>query len=534
MEKYTRPEDIQFIVVDLFAGAGGTSTGVERAYINGKKVAVVIAAVNHNPIALANHELNHPHAYHFIEDVRTLDMSELVPLVNAARRLYKNAKLVLWASAECTFFSQARSGPKDEGSRSLPEALYRYIDAIHPHYVFVENVKEFLDWGPCNENMYPIKEKKGEYYKVWRDEIMKRGYEYTYEVSSAAEVGAYTDRVRYFGAFRMPGMPFAFPVKTHSKDGSNGLKRFKPVRDVLDLEDHGTDIFEKQKSDNTYRRVYIGLEKYTPVSETFLAQYNGASGSHNVDKPCGTLTTKDRFAKVDVQFMDKQYGTGVPAPLDIPAAAITTVPKLGVVTAQFMDNQYGMSTPKSLDAPAPTITANPKQNLVTAQFMDANYGNSKPRPIEEPIGALTTKPKHSVVTTQFMDNPQWGGNCWSIDRPCFTLVARMDKAPPSLVSAMHQYRPDVEFRDDDTPYQRKIKEFMIVNNISKIYMRMLNIKEMLRIMGFGDDYQLTGTITEQKKGIGNAVVCDYSQAWFEAMGEVMLDFEPQFKIKFAS
>ena len=95
MEVYTRPEDIQFIVCDLFAGLGGTSTGIERAFINGNKVAVVIAAVNHDPVALANHKLNHPSAYHFIEDVRTLDMTELVPLVKANRKLYFNAKLIL-------------------------------------------------------------------------------------------------------------------------------------------------------------------------------------------------------------------------------------------------------------------------------------------------------------------------------------------------------------------------------------------------------------------------------------------------------
>lgn len=469
METYTRPEDIQFIICDLFAGAGGTSTGVERALTkDGKKVAVVIAAVNQDPVALHNHELNHPHAYHFIEDVRTLDMTKLILLVKVSRKLYCNAKLILWASAECTYFSMARSGPKDEGSRSLPEALYRYIDAIHPEYVFVENVKEFLDWGPCNENMYPIKDQKGEYYDTWRDEIKSRGYEYSYEVSSSAEVGAYTDRVRYFGAFRIHGLPFSFPVKTHSKYGGDGFKKYKPVRDVLDLDEYGKDIFSKQRSDNTYRRIFIGLEKYTPNSSTFLTQYNGASGSHDVDKPCGTLTTKDRFGKVDVQFIDQQYG---------------------------------ISTSKSLEVPLATITATPKQNF---------------------------------VTTQFMDNFQWGGNVWSIDRSCFTLIARIDKAPPSLVSALQESRPDIIFEDDDTPYQRKIKKFMIEHGISMIYMRMLNIKEMLKIMGFGSDYKLEGTITQQKKGIGNAVVCDYSQAWFEALAQVVINAKSQLKLQFAS
>ena len=65
-------DEIQYIVVDLFSGAGGTSTGIERAYVDGNKVAVVIAAVNHDPVAIASHALNHPFAVHFVEDIRNI------------------------------------------------------------------------------------------------------------------------------------------------------------------------------------------------------------------------------------------------------------------------------------------------------------------------------------------------------------------------------------------------------------------------------------------------------------------------------
>ncbi len=488
MEDSFNPDDIQFIVVDLFAGAGGVTTGIERASFLDKKVAVVIAAVNHDILAIESHKANHPHAHHFIEDVRTLEMCKLIPIIDTYRKVYKNAKLILWASAECTHFSVAKAGPKDEGSRTLPEALYKYIDAINPSYVLVENVKEFKDWGPCDDNLCPIKDRKGEYFKAWKNEIRSRGYKYSSTIDNAADFGGYTSRIRYFGGFYRPFEKMVHPKRTHSNKADEGLKPHLPVKDVLDLEDHGNCIFAKQKSDNTYRRIYEGLQKHTPQESTFLTQYNGASGSHNILKPCGTLTTKDRFGKIAVSFLDKQYGTGVA---------------------------------QSLDRPSPTLTTNPKVRLVTAQFMDQQYGNSKPRSLDVPSGSLTTTPKQNLVTAQFLDNPQWGGNSWSIDRPCFTLIARMDKAPAGMVTVEQQEsRPDIPFLDNDTPYQRKIKEFMILNYIAKISMRMLNIPEMLRIMGFGADYILKGGVTAQKRFIGNAVHCDYAEAWFEALAEV--------------
>ncbi|MDR2970098.1 MAG: DNA cytosine methyltransferase, partial [Tannerellaceae bacterium] len=65
-------KNVNIYYIDLFCGAGGTSTGVELAQINGQKVARVIACVNHDKNAIASHKANHPLALHFTEDIRTL------------------------------------------------------------------------------------------------------------------------------------------------------------------------------------------------------------------------------------------------------------------------------------------------------------------------------------------------------------------------------------------------------------------------------------------------------------------------------
>jgi len=62
----------------------------------------------------------------------------------------------------------------------------------------------------------------------------------------------------------------------------------------------------------------------------------------------------------------------------------------------------------------------------------------------------------------------------------------------------------------------KIKEFMAWFGIADISMRMLNIPELKRIQGFGEDYILKGTKTQQKKQIGNAVVPIMAQKLVEA------------------
>lgn len=106
--------NIKLLYIDLFCGAGGTSTGVEYATANGNKCAKVIACVNHDTNAIASHAANHPDAQHFTEDIRTLELSPLVKKVQESRAAYPYAQVVLWASLECTNFSRAKGGmPRD-------------------------------------------------------------------------------------------------------------------------------------------------------------------------------------------------------------------------------------------------------------------------------------------------------------------------------------------------------------------------------------------------------------------------------------
>lgn len=56
-------DNIRLLYIDLFCGAGGTSTGVEKANYKERKCAKVIACVNHDANAIASHAANHPEAH---------------------------------------------------------------------------------------------------------------------------------------------------------------------------------------------------------------------------------------------------------------------------------------------------------------------------------------------------------------------------------------------------------------------------------------------------------------------------------------
>lgn len=529
---------MKLLYIDLFCGAGGTSTGVNAARLDGEKCADVIACVNHDANAIASHASNHPEALHFTEDIRTLELSPLVAHTAVKRAENPDAFVVLWASLECTNFSKAKGGmPRDADSRTLAEHLFRYIEAINPDYIQIENVEEFMSWGDMDENGKPLSMDRGRLYRRWVNNVKKYGYRFEYRILNSADYGAYTSRKRFFGIFAKKGLPIVFPEPTHSKEPQktlfNDLKRWKPVKDVLDLEDEGLSIFARKKvlSEKTLERIYAGLVKFVAGGkDAFLVKWNsmnrkGIYHAPSIDEPCPTVATQNRLGVATVQFLSKQY-SGHPesknTSIEEPAGTITCIDHHAFVSAY-----YGNGHNHPIDEPAPTLTTKDRLSLITSQFLDMQYGNGTPASIEVPANTVTTNPKFNLVTVKpcksyYLMNPQFASAGGSIERPCFTLIARMDKMPPYLV-ATETGDVAINVYDTDTPMTVKIKEFMALYGIVDIKMRMLNIHELKRIMGFPDSYVLVGTQADQKKFIGNAVEVNMARVLCEALCRSLKD-----------
>ena len=528
---------INLLYIDLFCGAGGTSTGVNTARLDGEKCAKVIACVNHDANAIASHASNHPDAMHFTEDIRTLDLTPLVDHLKECRAENPEALTVLWASLECTNFSRAKGGqPRDADSRTLAEHLFRYIEEIQPDYIQIENVEEFMSWGEVDENGKPVSMDKGKSYLRWVRNVKRYGYNFEHRILNAADYGAYTSRKRFFGIFARKGLPIVYPQATHCKNGDNGLfgdmEKWRPVREVLDFENEGESIFGRKKplSEKTLERIYAGLIKFVAGGkEAFMIKYNSVNkktGKYcppSLDDPCPTVACQNRLALAKVSFLSKQFSGGPydkNISVDAPAGTVTTVDHHAFVTVQ-----YGKGYNLPLNRPAPTLTTKDKLSIVKLCFLDNQYGNGKPTSIESVSGCLTTNPKQKLVTCdRFLMNPQFGSVGSSIENPCFTLIARMDKRPPYLIIT-ETGGVEIQIFADDSPMMIKIKEFMALYCVVDIKMRMLTVVELLLIQGFPKDYILIGTQAEQKKYIGNAVEVTIARKLCEALCAGLRDFD---------
>jgi DNA (cytosine-5)-methyltransferase 1 len=457
--------DIELFVIDLFCGAGGLSEGVEEARLDGNRCAKVVCCVNHDKNAILSHDANIPDALHFIEDIRTLELSPISTIVERIRQLYPDAMIMLHASLECTNFSKAKGGqPRDADSRTLAEHLFRYIDVIAPDYIQIENVEEFMSWGDMDENGKPISMDKGRLYQKWVRNVKKYGYNFEHRILNAADFGAYTTRKRFFGIFAKKSLPIVFPEPTHCKGGRQDmfsrLEKWKPVKDVLDFSDEGTTIFrEKPLAEKTLERIYAGLIKFVAGGkDAFLSRYNTVRPQDtckSVDEPCGVLTTENRFAKVQVSFLSKQfsghpesknvsveepagaitckdhhvfvsayYGNGHNHSVDLPAPTVTTKDRMALIESRFMCSYNFKDTGKDINQPCPTLLTKDRLSLVSPFFMNQYSGGGQVSDINSPCPAVTTTPKQNLVTCQpWIMNTAFSNVGSSIEEPSQTITA---------------------------------------------------------------------------------------------------------------
>lgn len=540
---------MKLLYIDLFCGAGGTSTGVETAKYKDEQCAKVIACVNHDKNAIASHAANHPNALHFTEDIRTLELSPLIAHIQKWKTKEPDSLIVLWASLECTNFSKAKGGqPRDADSRTLAEHLFRYVEAIDPDYIQIENVEEFMSWGDLDENGKPISKDKGNSYLRWIGNVKSYGYRFDHRILNAADYGAITSRKRFFGIFAKEDFPIIFPESTHAKKPDQNKKKWGAVRTALDFEDKGKSMFGRKKPlvDASLKRIYAGLIKFVAGGkDAFLIKYNsmnqaGKYVAPSIDEPCPTVATQNRLGLASVCFLSKAY-SGDPmsknSSVDEPAGTITTIDH-----HQFISVQYGNGFVKSIDEPAPTLTTKDRCALVNPTFIVNQYsGGGQLSDCNDPCPAITTNPKQNVVTCEtqsdyFLMNPQYSSPGGSIDNPCFTLIARMDKMPPYLIEAVHNGALNdfitltdkglvYHIYETDTEPMKQIKEFMALYNIVDIKVRMLRIGELKKIMGFPENYVLVGTQAEQKKYIGNAVEVNMARVLCEALYKGLLTLQ---------
>ena len=151
------------IIVDLFAGGGGASLGIEQAF--GRPVDI---CVNHDADAVAMHAANHPTTQHLRCDVFEVDPVE----ATGGRQVG-----LLWASPDCKHFSKAKGGkPRSKKIRALAWVVVKWAKLVRPRIIMLENVEEFVTWGPLAKSGQPCPKRKGATFHRWIAQLRALGY----------------------------------------------------------------------------------------------------------------------------------------------------------------------------------------------------------------------------------------------------------------------------------------------------------------------------------------------------------------------
>lgn len=256
---------------DLFAGAGGSSTGLTQA---GYRIAV---AANHWPVAVATHQANHPATDHRIANLSEVDW-----------RTFPTTT-VLWASPSCVW--HARSGGRKRPPAEIEQlradagaidraTAFAVIAATEVHRyaaVIVENVPEFTGWS-----LYPW----------WLDGMRALGYRAQTALLDAADFGMAQRRVRWFAVFTRGDVPAVDLTVPNTP----------PV--------YASSILDPAPGRPVTRRLYVAdqLDQITEPGVPHLVTYRRNAKARRADRhPLATITAGGNHHGIAVRTADGHH-----------------------------------------------------------------------------------------------------------------------------------------------------------------------------------------------------------------------------------
>lgn len=471
------------LVADLFCGAGGSSTGARRA-MNALGLRMVLTCVNHWPLAIETHQLNHPEARHYCQDVASLRPVEAVP---------EGYLDLLMASPTCTYHSRARGGkPTSDQQRQDPWHVVTWLTELRVKRLLVENVPEFVEWGPVNVRTgKPIRSRKGEYFLAWVGVIRALGYRVEWRLLNAADFGDATTRQRFFLIARSDGKAIRWPEPSHCRGGVSTmfgtLKPWRAAREVIDWSIAGRSIFDRKRplAPKTIARILAGAQKFRwpepflvilrnnatassidgplktisaggghhglaqPTAIPFVLSQGGGGVARDVVEPLPTIVAAGAISMVEPLLVSVTGGEKPKAPrsVDGPLGTITTKNSVGVAEP-MLSPYYGASAScVSVDSPVPTVTTKARFGVVepvAEPFVCANRSNNAPKGMDEPVPPFTTSTGGGCFVADpvvvSVAHSGWSARTRSVEEPLPTIVAADREfaiAEPVVVSTRH-------------------------------------------------------------------------------------------------
>lgn len=547
IDNYARPgekhqftiDDLHELVVDNFAGGGGASTGIALAI--GRSVDV---AINHDPAAIAMHQANHPDTLHFCESVWDVDPRE----VAQGRPVG-----LCWFSPDCKHFSKAKGGkPVSKKIRGLAWVAVRWAAQVHPRVIILENVEEFVTWGPLLENGLPDPARKGHTFKAFVHALERQGYTVDWRELRACDFGAPTIRKRFFLVARCDGQTIRWPDPTHGDPKSAAVKsgRLQPWRTAAEIIDWSIpcpSIFERKKplKENTLRRIARGIWKFVinnPQPFIIPATHHGGDRATPIDAPLPTVTAAHRGEQALITPYIARIGqTGfggdrMQYPLHQPLTTITSKAE-HLLIAPVIDRQFTKSTANPADAPLGTITAavGGKSNLVAAflaqYHSETESHDARGQTVDRPVLTVDASNRYGLVTSNLVKLRGTCAHGQAVDEPMPTITAGGFHVGEVRAFLLKYYGASdngqtlgeplhtVTSKDRFGLVTVEGEEFQIVD----IGMRMLEPRELFAAQGFPPEYIIDRdsegkpySKTDQVARCGNAVPPAFAEALVRA------------------
>lgn len=408
------------LVIDNFAGGGGASTGIERAI--GRAIDV---AINHDPEAVAMHVANHPGTKHYCQSILAVDPLDATGGAPVA---------LVWFSPDCKHHSKAKGGkPREKNIRDLAWVVVHWAERLlkatpdgagAPQVIMLENVEEFRQWGPLDEDGRPIKERQGEEFDLWCRRLKRLGYKLQYRELRACDYGAPTSRKRLYLIARRDGQSIVWPEPTHGKPGSPEVlsgKRlpWRTAAECIDWSIPCPSIFSRKRplKEATLRRIAHGTMRYvvnaaTPFIVDTAYTNTRASRVFEPQDPVRTVTTQPQHSVVDAAIVPITH-TGDPKRVHDPADPMRTITtanggefaRATVTLAPHVTKFRTGSVGSDAAAPMPTVTANGDSarpagatplGVACASLSKLARGNAPTSPAE-PLQTLEARAKQTLA-----------------------------------------------------------------------------------------------------------------------------------------
>ncbi|MFV9067738.1 DNA cytosine methyltransferase [Serratia fonticola] len=468
-----RPDVDKGLVVVGFAGGGGSCEGIKQALGFEPHI-----AMNHNPVAMAMHAVNHPRTLHYPEDIFSVD-----PLISTGGL----PVLLGWFSPDCRHFSKAKGGtPVKKEIRGLAWVVLRWALAVRPKYLMMENVEEFRTWGPLladkHGHWYPDPARTGETFRAFvgmlssgvaadcpalaeaceflkididsddaKRLITGLGYNVDHKELRACDYGAPTIRKRLFLVGRCDGEPVAWPEPSHGAPDSAAvlaghIKPWRTAAECIDWSIPTRSIFGRKKdlADNTLRRIVKGMQRFVIDNpDPYIVQigqtgFGGDGRQYSTEQPLTTVTSKAEHLLIEPHVVKCNH-TSNRSKYDcfrgqsgrLPLHTVTQTHGFAVA-APVVVRQFGASTAQRADAPVGTVMpgGGGKTQLASATLIQMGYGErvgQAPRvlDLEKPLGTVVAGGiKHALVAANLVKH--YGGNYTGaglgVDEPLHTIT----------------------------------------------------------------------------------------------------------------